>query len=1038
MEAKFKTSDIVQRINQPEVNGVVLEPCWDDQTESWIYKVQFSGTVAAVPETSIRGWTRVKTAWEKLRDHEFSGIDHFRDTLTFQKVQSPTARVAHAYSSARTMFYPHQFKPLLKFLDGGGNGLLIADDVGLGKTIEAGYILRELDARKKLERVLVLAPARLATKWKREMAQRFEEPFEIAKGSDLIDLSNSLEKGRDVGPFKWIISYEGARNKDVQNALEAAQPGLDLIIVDEAHRLRNPETLQHRLGRLLCDLADHRVFLTATPVQNTLDDLWNLLRLLSENEFPDREIFSRQMEANRKILECQRHLSSHPRRIDSAIEALSAIRSTDGFGAPVAKGFLESIIGRLEQKHLENEDVAGLHFDLSQLNTLGNIVSRTRKSEAMPGCAQRIAYWKHVNLSEPERRIYESVEQLCRVRPDHELSQSWGYQMATLMAYRATASCIPAAIAYFQERIESSSMSEARTMANDLGSDAPDDEVFGQSVTSEISSWFGSQKERLAALVTDWSQNGGADTKFEDFYETLSTIWDEDEKLKMPRRKIVVFSFFRKTLEYLRRSLEAKNIGVRMIHGKIPLVDRDKAIEDFLTLSENDVLLTSEVGGEGIDLQSASVVLNYDLPWNPMVVEQRIGRVDRIGQQAERIVVINFVVQDSIEERILERLLRKIGIFETSIGEIDPIVGDQIEKLTREAVSGSLTHDELEKKLRIEERAIANRTVVAKQVRGQAENLFTSDQSLLDEIAALSGEKQVPGEADLLRFLNRFLATFYPGYLIPENTLSSVQRFRLSPQLARDIDDSSLEFGSDVIAFGRRIASTEVTATLSREVAYRHANADLLHFTHPLVKFAVWKWAGRFGNETFCLALSESEILEPGLYAFAARILELDGPIPKNKLHIAIVDFQGDRQWSDPASTVPVLLEILDHGASDKLAFTLAEKSEQVELHLNRILDISRNDLDNREKQLAVDRLAQRKAISVRMAEMKLRRAVDQVSRMVEGGAKEFAIKMGTLKIRKAEETLAAVRAIESQGMRVGVSGWTDIAVGYLKVGTPI
>ncbi|MBK6590026.1 MAG: SWF/SNF helicase family protein [Acidobacteria bacterium] len=182
----------------------------------------------------------------------------------------------------------------------------------------------------------------------------------------------------------------------------------------------------------------------------------------------------------------------------------------------------------------------------------------------------------------------------------------------------------------------------------------------------------------------------------------------------MPRRKIVVFSFFRKTLEYLRRSLEAKSIGVRMIHGKIPLLDRDRAIEDFLTLSENDVLLTSEVGGEGIDLQSASVVLNYDLPWNPMVVEQRIGRVDRIGQQAERIVVINFVVQDSIEERILERLLRKIGIFETSIGEIDPIVGDQIEKLTREAVSGSLTHDELEKKLRIEERAIANRTVVAK------------------------------------------------------------------------------------------------------------------------------------------------------------------------------------------------------------------------------------------------------------------------------------------------------------------------------------
>ncbi|MBK6590027.1 MAG: hypothetical protein IPG22_17215 [Acidobacteria bacterium] len=296
-------------------------------------------------------------------------------------------------------------------------------------------------------------------------------------------------------------------------------------------------------------------------MQNTLDDLWNLLRLLSEDEFPDREIFSRQMEANRKILECQRHLSSHPRRIDSAIEALSAIRSTDGFGAPVAKGFLESIIGRLEQKHLENEDVAGLHFDLSQLNTLGNIVSRTRKSEAMPGCAQRIAYWKHVNLSEPERRIYESVEQLCRVRPDHELSQSWGYQMATLMAYQGHRELYSG-----RNRILSGTNWSHRVCLRPelwltIWVLMPDDEVFGQSVTSEISSWFGSQKERLAALVTDWSQNGGADTKFEDFYETLSTIWDEDEKLKCHVAKLWSFrSFERRSsifVDPLRRKVSA-------------------------------------------------------------------------------------------------------------------------------------------------------------------------------------------------------------------------------------------------------------------------------------------------------------------------------------------------------------------------------------------------------------------------------------------------------------------------------------------------
>jgi superfamily II DNA or RNA helicase len=1034
MSAKFSPNEIVQRVNQPEVNGVILDQCWDDQTESWTYRVQFNGVVTAVPETSLRGWTRLKTPWEKLRAQEFSGIEHFRDTITFHKVKSPTARVAHAYSSARTIFYPHQFKPLLKFLDGGGDGLLIADDVGLGKTIEAGYILRELDARKNLERVMVLAPARLATKWKREMAQRFEEPFEIVKGADLINLSNSLERGREISPFKWIVSYEGSRNQDVQEALDAAQPSLDLLIVDEAHRLRNPETLQHRLGRLLCNLADHRIFLTATPVQNSLDDLWNLLKLLSEEEFPDFEIFRRQMAANRRVLECQRHLSSHPPCVDDAINMLLAIGPSDGFGAPVSETFLASIVSRMQKEEFDSEGLAELQIDISQLNTLGHVVTRTRKSDAMPNCAQRVAHWQPIDFTDPERRIYESVESLCKVRPSQDSSLSWGFQMATLMAYRATASCIPAAIEYYEERLEALSRN-ALGAFSDFDSDDPNDDANGHDTVNDIGSWFRSQKEILSQLVNDWTDNDQTDTKFEEFLDALKMIWSEDEVAKRPRRKIVVFSFFRKTLEYLRKSLGLENIEIRMIHGKIGLEERDRAIEDFLERPDVELLLTSEVGGEGIDLQKASVVFNYDLPWNPMVVEQRIGRVDRIGQEAERIVIINFVVQGSIEERILARLLNKIGIFEASVGEIDPIIGDQIEKLTREAVSGTLTSEELERKLVKEEQAIANRTVAAKQVEGKAEDLLTTDQSLLDEIAALTGERQVPGEADLLRFLNNFLAAFYPGHLIPEKSLSGVQRFKLSPQLAREIEEASSDLGTDVAFFGRKIASGDLLATLSREVAYRHTNADLIHFNHPLVKFAVWKWAGRFGNETFCLSLRESEVLDPGLYAFAARIIELDGPIPRNKLHMAIVDCQKDDEWSDQNVTVPVLLEILEGARSDSPAEIQIQVHHQVEVRLNTILDRYKNELDRREKQLTFDRLNQRKAISVRLTEMKLRRAKDQVSKMIDSGAKDFAIKMGNLKIKKAEETLRTARNLDIEHASAGVGGWTDIAVGYLKVG---
>lgn len=982
MDVAFKIGDLVERVNQPESIGVVLEACWDDQTESWTYKTQFGSVITAVPESSIRKWEAATTSWAKIHASKFSGIEHFRDTLTYHKVKTPTARVAYAYATARTTFYPHQFKPLLKFLDGGGRGLLIADDVGLGKTIEAGYILRELEARKTLERVVVLVPARLATKWKREMAQRFEETFEIVKGSHLIELANTVERGRELPPFKWIVSYEGARLKNVQEALASAQPNIDLLIVDEAHRLRNPASLQHRLGRLLCDLADYRIFLTATPVQNSLDDLWNLLKLLSEDQFPDRELFDRQIMANRKILESQQYLSRIPPDFDGASCALAAVSSSDGNSAPASKDFLDSIFQRLANGSFSTSDVAELHFDIAQLNTLGHIVSRTRKTEAMPGCARRDAAWSRVELTEPEQQIYNSVEQLCRKRPSQNSMQSWGYQMATIMAYRATASCIPAAIRYFEERLGGHRAGHGPDVnyyfeAGEIAGGSPD----GRESEHELCNWFDSQRDQLSELVEYWQFNGGVDSKFERLRGVLESIWEADDHLGVPRRKVIVFSFFRKTLEYLKQALDDLKLSVRMIHGLVSMPDREEAIEDFLRLPDVQVLLTSEVGGEGIDLQEASVVFNYDLPWNPMVVEQRIGRVDRIGQRAERIVIVNFVVAGSIEEKILQRLLNKIGIFESSIGEIDPIIGDQIEKLTRESVSGILSDEELEHKIVLEERAIAARNVTANQVKNEAENLFTSDQSLLDEIGALTGERQVPGEIDLWHFLNRFLGDNYPGYVISDQALTDVVRLKFSPRMAADMEDAPRELGSDLVQFGRKAALSEIPLTLSREIAYRTPTADLIHFSHPVVKFAVWKLGSRFGNEAFCLSLMESKVLEPGLYGFAIRMAEMDGPIQRNRMLVAFTEIDKNRCWSEKQETNAILLEMLKCGKSDHADPRQVQLRESIEARLNGELDSNLREVETRQIQFAEERIAQRRAISIKLAEMKVRRAKDQLER---------------------------------------------------------
>ena len=149
-QATFKQGDLVQRVNRPELIGLVREPRWDEQTESWNYVIQFGAQLLALPEEVLQPIQEIVSPWDSLAQGSLSGWRHFIFTLTFHRLHTPTARVAYAFSTARTQFYPHQFKPLLKFLDNQGKGLLIADDVGLGKTIEAGYILRELQARQTI------------------------------------------------------------------------------------------------------------------------------------------------------------------------------------------------------------------------------------------------------------------------------------------------------------------------------------------------------------------------------------------------------------------------------------------------------------------------------------------------------------------------------------------------------------------------------------------------------------------------------------------------------------------------------------------------------------------------------------------------------------------------------------------------------------------------------------------------------------------------------------------------------------------------
>ena len=251
------------------------------------------------------------------------------------------------------------------------------------------------------------------------------------------------------------------------------------------------------------------------------------------------------------------------------------------------------------------------------------------------------------------------------------------------------------------------------------------------------------------------------------------------------------------------------------------------------------VLLTSEVGGEGIDLQRASAIVNYDLPWNPMVVEQRIGRIDRIGQRSERINIVNLVVEDSIEERILQRLFEKIGVFKDSIGELDDIVGDEVRELTMLALSGTLSAQDLERRVREREDALERKMKEAHEVLRRVDGLLAADQALVDEIDAVTGERQLPQPEEVRLFLNHYLGKKFVGSQLPAAAAERVVKVELQPALAQELERRGLALGPEAAALARRISGGPIDLTLSRDAAYRHSAAELVHLRHPLVTLAV-------------------------------------------------------------------------------------------------------------------------------------------------------------------------------------------------------
>jgi len=744
--------------------------------------------------------------------------------------------------------------------------------------------------------------------------------------------------------------------------------------------------------------------------------------MLSGEEFGERTFFQEQIQANRPINLALRALNSKEPDWQEAERQLDEFfRTPPGRIAAVSQR--KAIFDTLAARPSSRRALVELQADISSLSPTAHIITRTRKSEVMTQRAQRVPGWKYVTLSPTEQDIYRRAEELCRLVSGSPVSD-WGL----LMVYRMTASCIPAAMEYFKERLRAAGQLDNIEEVEDF----PGDE---ENSSQRAFQWTASTRGSLAEALAKWGKSVPIDSKLEKFLEVLENSWSDDKANGGPRRKVVLFSFFRRTLDYLHRALTARGIETRIMHGGYSVADRERTIEEFLEQKDVDVLLTSDVGGEGIDLQRASILINYDLPWNPMVVEQRIGRLDRIGQASERILIVNLVVEGSVEQRILQRLLTKIRVFEDSIGELDGIVGEEFEKLTSDVLSGRIPPQDIERVL--QEKGDAAERIVreAHELKSRVDHLLAADQGLLDEIEAVTGERQIPTSEELLAFVNGTLAQRFPGSLLPKEVISRAVVVDLRGQLGTALENWSLNAGEGPNLFARRICARPISLTLSRDAAVIHRGAELVHLNHPLVRFCLDQRQKEVQtNVPYTLRLGHSEILPPGQYAFSIHFVETQGSRVRTNVHGVFASLTGERTWTDADDTRRIVLELLDHAEDVTPPQISAETTMQLEKRLGAALDSVVHEIEVLERRLTVQRSSQLHSTHRALAEHRLQREQARLAQLRQSNAPSFPVRMAEARLRKAEEALRQFSGQESVRDMVSITP-EEVAVGVLIVG---
>jgi superfamily II DNA or RNA helicase len=906
----FQPGQQVIRIGAAGEIGIVVGGPSMAGGQSW-YRIRFASRTESVGEKSL--------APLELDADPFDAAAlapaALRRAVLEQKVSLGLGDVLYSLAASRTQLHPYQYKPLIKLLESGWRRVLVADEVGLGKTIEAGFVTLERIAREPESRVVVICPAILRSKWIRELANRFDLHFDTPGTDELI---RRLAKGEDDAadsPLRFVVSYEQIRSEKFVSALDPRFVRLDLLIVDEAHRARNRQSMQSQAVAELTQLADWAMYLTATPIMTSEEDLWSLLRLLLESQFPTLDVYMMRASLNRHVVAAERAVQEGTADgLRRAVKELEAVRqrdyrnlvaSQDSFAT--AMGMLEALAERYSELSVAERVEARLEAmsRLFDVNMLSPFFNRTRRRDVKSKFAKRIVITADVTPHEEEARVYGRLSRA--IFQEYRQRKGLWPAILTLSTYRAQiASSLSGAVrrlrGYVGTRFELSDADLAAISNLCAGRD------LGEGVDAQLD-------DSVARVLRESDPDllERVDSKWSVLRAVLAGEYNDPDD--PPIGKIVIFAFYKHSLDVIGRHLDRAGIRFVRIDGDVDSDTRAERINRFKDDHQLRVLLASQVGGEGIDLQVANTVVNWDLPWNPMQVEQRIGRVDRIGQESPVIYVVNMAMKDTIESRVVARLQRRIQEFESNIGNLEEILGPLMSELEELALCTEMSPEEMDKEheriLEVAQNALKHQRDVEKNV----DAFLGQEQFLSDRVGRLKAEGRFVSGPELREYVQDRLGQVDPESSLHQIAGGNLYELVIGPVMKQRIRSCMPRANKDWLRFLTRVDGNRLRACFPVEGEEAPQDVELLSVNHPLVRTISKHLPPTTGACLYCVGVLERSNVAAGTYLLLAAVHEDRSRKGSSSLISAAVPIDGGVALH-PHDSDELLVKFLDNGAA--------------------------------------------------------------------------------------------------------------------------